>query len=84
MHVTHRSGGNRQFDVNINNGGGYLEIFELEVKLRIITVNKTSNLIVLVLSYFIINKVHNTKHFLNIMHISRANAPVLWILNCIL
>ena len=54
MHVTHSSGGNRQVDVNINNGGGYLEIFELEVKLRVITVNKTSNLIVLVLSYFII------------------------------
>ena len=53
MHVTHRCGGNRQVDVNINNGGGYLEIFELDVKLRVITVNKTSNLIVLILSYFI-------------------------------
>ena len=54
MHVTHSSGGNRQVDVNINNGGGYLEISELEVKLRVINVNKSSNLIVVVLSYFII------------------------------
>ena len=47
MHVTHSSGsGNRQVSVNINNGGGYVDIFALEVDSGVITVNKTSNLIV--------------------------------------
>ena len=48
MQVTHSSGDNRQVDVSINNGEGYLDLFELEVKLRVITVNKTPNLIVVI------------------------------------
>ena len=34
IHVTHSSGGNRQVDVNINNGGGYVDIFELEDRFK--------------------------------------------------